>query len=166
VFELRFISTGGRSKSHKGDDEPCTFFFICRQIVALLGKHIPGGNKWICPGQGRGASKEQPDRVKTMLLYMSSNIFYIRSPQPMTEIPDLTNGLNLLLCIVIFLLGYLVYRKQERISALLIGIGFGMFGLSHFTILSGIAFPEITFILLRVCGYILVAAGLWLLFSE
>jgi hypothetical protein len=84
----------------------------------------------------------------------------------MTEIPDLTNGLNLLLCIVIFLLGYLVYRKQERISALLIGIGFGMFGLSHFTILSGIAFPEITFILLRVCGYILVAAGLWLLFSE
>jgi hypothetical protein len=84
----------------------------------------------------------------------------------MTVIPDLTNGINLLLCIVIFLLGYLVYRKQERISALLIGIGFGMFGLSHFTILSGIAFPEITFILLRVCGYILVAAALWLLFSE
>jgi hypothetical protein len=84
----------------------------------------------------------------------------------MTVIPDLTDGINLLLCIVIFLLGYLVYRKQERISALLIGIGFGMFGLSHFTILSGIAFPEITFILLRVCGYILVAAALWLLFSE
>jgi len=84
----------------------------------------------------------------------------------MTVLPDLTNGINLLLCIVIILLGYLVYRKQERISALLIGIGFGMFGLSHFTILSGIAFPEITFILLRVCGYILVAAGLWLLFSE
>lgn len=97
---------------------------------------------------------------------MSENIFYIRSPQTMTVIPDLTNGINLLLCIVIFLLGYLVYRKQERISALLIGIGFGMFGLSHFTILSGIAFPEITFILLRVCGYILVAAALWLLFSE
>ena len=82
------------------------------------------------------------------------------------EMPDLINSINLLLCIVIFLLGYLVYRKQERICALLIGIAFGMFGLSHFSVLSGIAFPEITFILLRVCGYILVAAALWLLFSE
>ncbi len=81
-------------------------------------------------------------------------------------IPDLINSINLLLCIVIFLLGYLVYRKQERICALLIGIAFGMFGLSHFSVLSGIAFPEVTFILLRVCGYILVAAALWLLFSE
>lgn len=80
--------------------------------------------------------------------------------------PDLINSINLLLCIVIFLLGYLVYRKQERICALLIGIAFGMFGLSHFSVLSGIAFPEVTFILLRVCGYILVAAALWLLFSE
>jgi hypothetical protein len=84
----------------------------------------------------------------------------------MTAIPDLINSINLLLCIVIFLLGYLVYRKQERMSALLIGIAFGLFGLSHFSVLSGIAFPEITFILLRICGYILVAAALWLLFSE
>ena len=84
----------------------------------------------------------------------------------MTAIPDITEGINLLLCIVIFLLGYLVYRKQEKISALLIGIAFGMFGLSHFSVLTGIAFPEVTFILLRICGYILVAAALWLLFSE
>jgi len=84
----------------------------------------------------------------------------------MTAIPDLVDGINLILCIVIFLLGYLVYRKQERISAFLIGIAFGMFGLSHFSVLSGIAFPDVTFILLRICGYILVAAALWLLFSE
>jgi hypothetical protein len=84
----------------------------------------------------------------------------------MTAIPDLTNGINLLLCIVIFLLGYLVYRRQERPSALITGIAFGMFGLSYFSILSGIAFPEVTFLLLRVCGYILVAAALWLLSSE
>ena len=84
----------------------------------------------------------------------------------MTAIPDLAAGINLLLCIVIFLLGYLVYRRQERISALLIGIAFGMFGLSHFSVVTGIVFPEITFILLRICGYILVAAALWLLFSE
>jgi hypothetical protein len=84
----------------------------------------------------------------------------------MTAIPDLVDGINLILCIVIFLLGYLVYRKQERISAFLIGIAFGMFGLSHFSVLSGIAFPDVTFILLRICGYILVAAALWLLLSE
>jgi hypothetical protein len=49
-----------------------------------------------------------------------------------TAVPDPIAAINLLLCIVIFLLGYLVYRKQEKISALLIGIAFGMFGPSHF----------------------------------
>jgi hypothetical protein len=84
----------------------------------------------------------------------------------MTALPDLTEAINLLLCIVVSLLGYQVYRRQEKISALLIGIAFGMFGLSHFRILAGISFPEVTFILLRICGYILVAAALWLLLSE
>jgi hypothetical protein len=84
----------------------------------------------------------------------------------MAVVPDLTSGINLLLCIVIFLLACLVYRRQEKISALLIGIAFGMFGLSHFSALSGIAFPDVTFILVRICGYVLVAAALWLLLSE
>ena len=101
-----------------------------------------------------------------MLLYMSAIIFYTRSLQIVTAVPDPTTGINLLLCIVIFLLGFLVYRKQEKISALLIGIAFGMFGLSHFSVVTGIAFPEVTFILLRICGYVLVAAALWLLLSE
>ena len=84
----------------------------------------------------------------------------------MAAVPDPVAAINLLLCIGIFLLGYLVYRKQEQISALLIGIAFGMIGLSHFSILTGIAFPDFTFILLMVCGYILVAAVLWLLPGE
>lgn len=84
----------------------------------------------------------------------------------MTAIADLAEGINLLLCIIILLLGYLVYRRQEKISALLIGIAFGMFGVSHLTLMAGITFPEVTFILLRISGYILVAAALWLLLSE
>jgi hypothetical protein len=84
----------------------------------------------------------------------------------MTAAPDLVSGINLSLCVVLFILAFLVYRTKEKISALLIGIAFGMFGLSHFTVLSGIPFPEVTFILLRICGYILVAAALWLIFSE
>lgn len=84
----------------------------------------------------------------------------------MTSVTDPVAAINLLLCIVIFLLGCVMYRKKEKISALLIGIAFGMFGLSHFSVVTGIAFPEITFILLRICGYVLVAAALWLLLSE
>jgi hypothetical protein len=84
----------------------------------------------------------------------------------MTVAPDITAGINLILCIVIFVLGYLMYRRKEKVSALLISIAFGMFGISHFSVVTGIAFPEITFILLRICGYVLVAAALWLLLKE
>jgi hypothetical protein len=84
----------------------------------------------------------------------------------MTSVTDPVAAINLLLCIVIFLLGCVMYRRKEKISALLIGIAFGMFGISHFSVVTGITFPEITFILLRICGYILVAAALWLLISE
>jgi hypothetical protein len=84
----------------------------------------------------------------------------------MTIVPDLVAGINLLLCIVILFLGYMVYHRKEKISALLIGIAFGLFGLSHLSLLLGLAIPEITFILLRICGYIFVAAALWLLLSE
>jgi hypothetical protein len=85
----------------------------------------------------------------------------------MASIPDPTVSINLLLCIIILVLGYLVYRKHEKISALLIGIAFGMFGLSHLSVLMGLTIiPEMTYILLRVCAYILVAAALWLLLSD
>jgi hypothetical protein len=111
--------------------------------------------------------RKPPHRKKTMLIYLGCNIFYTRSPESMMIIPDPTAGINLLLCIVILLLGYLVYRKQEKIGALLISIAFGIFGLSHLNVLLGLTlFPDITFILLRVCGYVLVAAALYLYLSE
>jgi hypothetical protein len=85
----------------------------------------------------------------------------------MAAVPDPMVVINLLLCVIIFVLGYLVYRKHEKISAMLIGIAFGMFGLSHLSVLFGLTlFPETTYILLRVCAYVLVAAALWLLLSE
>lgn len=85
----------------------------------------------------------------------------------MTAVPDPMVIINLLLCIIIFILGYLVYRKHEKISAILISIAFGMFGLSHLSVLLGLTlFPEITYILLRICAYILVAAALWLILTE
>jgi len=84
----------------------------------------------------------------------------------MTAIPDMSAVINLFLCIVIFLLGYLVYRRQEKITALFTGIAFGLFGLSHFSVVTGTMFTDITVFLTGICGYILVAAALWLLSAE
>jgi hypothetical protein len=85
----------------------------------------------------------------------------------MAFVPDPILLVNLFLCSVVLLLGFLVYRKRNIISALFIGIAFGMFGLSHLNALFDPAlFPEVTFILLRICGYFLVAAALYLLLTE
>jgi hypothetical protein len=74
---------------------------------------------------------------------------------------------NFFLSIVIVVLGFFVYRKKQNMSALLIGIAFGMFGLSHLLQLLGITqIPEAALILVRICGYILVAAALWLFITE
>ncbi len=85
----------------------------------------------------------------------------------MAFVPEPIIVLNLVLCVVILLLGYLVYRKRDIISALFIGIAFGIFGLSHLNILFvPPLFPEVTFALLRICGYLIVAAALYLLLRE
>jgi hypothetical protein len=85
----------------------------------------------------------------------------------MTFVPDPIVLINLLLCAVILMLGYLVYRKRDTISALFIGIAFGMFGLSHLNALFDPSlFPEVTFVLMRIFGYLLVAAALYLLLTE
>jgi hypothetical protein len=85
----------------------------------------------------------------------------------MTFVPDPIVLINLLLCAVILVLGYLVYRKRDTITALFIGIAFGMFGLSHLNALfDPTLFPEVTFVLMRIFGYLLVAAALYLLLTE
>jgi hypothetical protein len=71
------------------------------------------------------------------------------------------------LCAIILILGFLVYRKRENMDALLIGIAFGLFGVSHFYTLLGLSlWPEITFVMLRIVGYILVAVALYRILKE
>ena len=85
----------------------------------------------------------------------------------MAFVPDPAVLVNLLLCGGILVLGYLVYRKRNSISALFIGVAFGMFGLSHLsTLLGQTLFPEVTFVLLRICGYLFVIAALYLSLTE
>jgi hypothetical protein len=80
----------------------------------------------------------------------------------MAFIPDPVIIINLVLCIIIFVIGFAAYRKSENVNPLLVGIAFGMFGLSHLNTLFNLTlFPEITFVLLRLCGYILVAWALY-----
>ncbi len=80
----------------------------------------------------------------------------------MVTVTDPAMTANLVLCIAILILGYLVYRRRGSISALFIGIAFGMFGLSHLSLLAGLTlFPATSFLLLRICGYGLVIAALY-----
>ena len=85
----------------------------------------------------------------------------------MVTVTDMTTTVNLVLCIAILVLGYLVYRRRESINALFIGIAFGMFGLSHLSLLAGLTvFPATTLLLLRICGYGLVIAALYRSFTK
>jgi Na+/proline symporter len=85
----------------------------------------------------------------------------------MALVSDPVVMVNLILCAIILILGVLVYRKRENIDALLIGIAFGLFGVSHLYTLLGLSlWPEITFVMLRIAGYVLVAVALFRILKE
>jgi hypothetical protein len=85
----------------------------------------------------------------------------------MAFVPDPILILNLILCIVILIFGCAIFWKRSDVNALLIGIAFGLFGLSHLYTLLGYTFlPDMAFADLRICGYILVAAALFMYFRD
>jgi hypothetical protein len=47
------------------------------------------------------------------------------------------NIVNTVLCIIIVILGFLAYNKNHKMPALLIGLSFGIFGLSHIVAILG-----------------------------
>jgi len=69
---------------------------------------------------------------------------------------------NLLLCIVIVILGYLCYRKSGELLPAFIGAAFGLFGISHAATLAKLATVyEVPLILIRTLAYVLVIIALW-----
>jgi hypothetical protein len=85
----------------------------------------------------------------------------------MAFVPDPILILNLLLCIIILIMGCAIYGKRSDVNALMIGIAFGLFGVSHlYTLLGSTFLPAMAFADLRICGYILVAAALFLYFRD
>lgn len=64
---------------------------------------------------------------------------------------------NIVLCILIFVLGLLGYRKRARKLPLYIGIAFGIFGLSHILTLLGLKETlEAFLIIIRLVAYLMV----------
>ncbi len=69
---------------------------------------------------------------------------------------------NLLLCIVIFVLGYWGYVKRHDLLPLLIALAFGLFGISHIVTILGLAKDlESALIAIRVLAYLLVVFALY-----
>lgn len=69
---------------------------------------------------------------------------------------------NLLLCIIILILGYLGYSKSKDAVPLYIGIAFGLFGVSHLAILLGQreALGSVL-IVVRLLAYLIVIYALY-----
>jgi hypothetical protein len=85
----------------------------------------------------------------------------------MVFVPDLVSFINTVLCVIIVILGILIYLRKDEMSALLIGIAFGLFGISHIYALLGLGTTwEGAMITARICGYLLVIAALYLFLNS
>lgn len=74
---------------------------------------------------------------------------------------------NLVLCIIILALGYWGYKKSGDSVPLYIGIAFGLFGLSHLSILLGLKETlEYVLIAIRTIAYLIVIFALYKVASK
>lgn len=75
--------------------------------------------------------------------------------------------INTALCIIIVLLGSWGYQRNKNKAPLLIGIAFGLFGVSHIVKLIGLESSlQDPMIVIRVIAYLGVAFALWIFASE
>ena len=73
---------------------------------------------------------------------------------------DLITAINIILCIVIFLLGVTSKSKKNKNSIILIAWAFGIFAISHiFTILELRQRFEFFLVVIRFIAYLLIVAG-------
>lgn len=69
---------------------------------------------------------------------------------------------NLVLCIIIVVLGYWGFKKSGDSVPLYIGIAFGLFGISHLSILLGLKDTlETPLIVVRLLAYVVVIFALY-----
>ncbi|KYK38340.1 MAG: hypothetical protein HXS46_07840 [Theionarchaea archaeon] len=71
-------------------------------------------------------------------------------------------AVNLVLCIIILVLGYWGFRKNKDSVPLYIGVAFGLFGLSHLSILLGLKETlGVALIVVRLLAYLIVIFALY-----
>ena len=69
---------------------------------------------------------------------------------------------NLVLCIIILVLGYLGHKRSENKMPLYIGIAFGLFGISHLMTLLGLKETlRSILIIIRTLAYLIVVFTLY-----
>ena len=78
----------------------------------------------------------------------------------MVPIVDPTTAMNFALCVVIVALAYVAYSKKKNDVALYIGVGFGLFGLSHFIALLGFEAATTVLVIIRTFAYLTVIFAL------
>ncbi|MGA2104340.1 hypothetical protein [Methanoregula sp.] len=80
---------------------------------------------------------------------------------------DIVNLINLVLCVIIVVLGVIVYLKKNLVIALIIGLAFGLFGVSHLYTFLGLEPSWVAAtISARIVGYILVIFALCLFLNN
>lgn len=75
---------------------------------------------------------------------------------------DMIYVINLILCVVIVIFGFMGWRRSGKAFPLYIGIAFGLFGLSHLaTIIGQAAQLEVLLIVIRTLAYLIVVYAVY-----
>ena len=80
---------------------------------------------------------------------------------------DPITALNFVLALIIFVLGIALYGKKKNLTALYIGIAFGLFAISHLATLLDLASSlTVPLIIIRAIAYIIVIVALLTLWKK
>jgi uncharacterized membrane protein (UPF0136 family) len=75
---------------------------------------------------------------------------------------DPVTAVNLVLCLVILVLGIVIYDRKKDRTCLYVGVAFGLFGISHLATLLNLAASFTTgLIVIRTLAYLVVLLALY-----
>jgi uncharacterized membrane protein (UPF0136 family) len=79
----------------------------------------------------------------------------------MAYINDPVAVINISLCLIVVVLGFMGFRKNSDKASLAIGAAFGLFAISHLITLMGVSIKFSNFvIIIRMLAYLIVAIAL------
>lgn len=76
--------------------------------------------------------------------------------------PDPVNIVNIILCTIILIMGFVAYSRKKSAVPMLIAIAFLLFNIAHIIVLLGMHDSlEITLIVIRTAGYLIVIDAMY-----